>query len=198
MEKQDLIKRIQDPTVVDYTYGIGFFAIFIFFVVVIIGPNISTVFEIRQQYADLKEVNNQYTATIATINKLQSIIATRKDDFPLLAESLPDQVKISQVVTDLGSLPLNVSDAQEIAYPGFAVGTQSKVIDKKALPNELKSFPIQFRVSGSQAYISDIIDQLMTQKRLKTISSYTVSPSTGGASESAVLDAQIQIQVYYQ
>ena len=197
MDKQDLIRKIQDPTVVDYTYGIGFFAIFIFFVVVIIGPNISTVFEIRQQYADLKEVNSQYTTTIATINKLQSIIATRKDDFPLLAESLPDQVKISQVVTDLSTLPLSDSDAQEISYPGFAVGRQSKVVDKKAKPNELKSFPIQFRVSGSQAYISSIIDQLMTQKRLKTISSYTVNPSTG-ASESAVLDAQIQIQVYYQ
>jgi Tfp pilus assembly protein PilO len=197
MDKQDLIKRIQDPAVVDYTYGIAFFVVFIFFVVVIIGPNISTVFELSQQYADLKEVNTQYTTTIATINKLQSIIATRKDDFPLLAESLPDQVKISQVVTDLGSLPLSVSDAQEIVYPGFAVGTQSKVVDKKAKPNELKSFPIQFRVSGSQAYISSIIDRLMTQKRLKSISQYTVSPSSV-ASSSGTLDAQIQIEVYYQ
>lgn len=197
MDKQDLIKRIQDPTVVDYTYGIGFFAIFIFFVVVIIGPNVSTVFELRQQYADLKEVNSQYTTTIATINKLQSIISSRRDDFPLLTESLPDQVKVSQVVTDLSSLPLSAGDAQEITYPGFAVGTQSKVVDKKAKPNELKSFPIEFRVSGSQAYISSIVDQLMTQKRLKTISAYTLSPSTV-ASESAVLDAQIQIQVYYQ
>lgn len=197
MDKQDLIKRIQDPTVVDYTYGIGFFAIFIFFVVVIIGPNISTVFELRQQYADLKEVNSQYTTTIATINKLQSIISSRRDDFPLLTESLPDQVKVSQVVTDLSSLPLSAGDAQEITYPGFAVGTQSKVVDKNAKPNELKSFPIEFRVSGTQAYISSIVDQLMIQKRLKTISAYTLSPSTV-ASESAVLDAQIQIQVYYQ
>lgn len=197
MDKQDLIKKIQDPAVVDYTYGIGFFIIFIFFVVVIIGPNITTVLELRQQYADLKAVNSQYTATIATINQLQSLISSRREDFPLLADSLPDQVKISQVISDLDSLQLDGANAQEVSYPGFAVGTESKKVDKKVPANDLKSFPLQLNISGTQADISNVVDQLMTQKRLKTISQYTLAPAPG-SSESAILDAQIQIQVYYQ
>ncbi|MEI6326626.1 MAG: hypothetical protein WCO78_00725 [Candidatus Roizmanbacteria bacterium] len=197
MDKQELIKKIQNPAVVDYTYGIVFFLIFIFFVVVVIGPNIATVFKLRQQYVDLRAVNDQYTQTIMAINKLQSLILTRRDDFPLLTITLPEQVKISQVISDLDALRLDESNSQDVAYPGFVVGTQSKVVDKKTPANELKSFPLLLKISGSQSHISDVIDQLLSQKRIKTISQYVLTPS-GVASTSATLDAQIEVLVYYQ
>lgn len=197
MDKQELIKKIQDPAVVDYTYGIGFFVVFIFFVIVIIGPNIATVFQLRQQYEDLKVINSQYATTISTINRLQSLLSSRRNDFPLLSESLPDQIKISQVVEDLYSLPISVQDEQEVVYPSFVVGTQKKSIDKKAKKDDLKSFPIQITLTGSQEYVSSILEQLASQKRLKTISKYSLS-SSSESSSSAVLDTQVEIQVYFQ
>lgn len=201
MERESLIQKIYNPRFVDYSYTIAFFIIFSFFVVGIVWPNISTVFELRQKYIDLQTVNEQYTKTINDLTKLQLILASRQDDLSLLTEAVPSQIYVSKIIDDLTV----VSDAPTISLPKFELGPPDKskqapvkTITQPAGPKpSLQTYKVRVQVSGPYEHIRDAYEKIYNQRRLKTISGFMLSVDSR-ATGSGEFVADIDTESYYQ
>ena len=89
----------------------------------VVQPNIATIFSLQQQYTDLQDRNQHYDETILTLTKLQSLLGSHRSDFGLLEQALPRQVDVHTVIRDIdrASNPIT-SDKQELVYPGFTIG----------------------------------------------------------------------------
>ena len=202
MERESLIQKIYNPRFVDYGYAIAFFIIFSFFVVGIVWPNISTVFELRQKYIDLQAINDKYTKTISDLTKLQLILASRQEDLSLLTEAVPSQVYVSKIIDDLTA----VSDAPTMSLPKFEVGTSDKAkqVAVKATPGQpaapkpsVQTYKVRVQVSGSYDHVREAYEKIYHQRRLKTISAFALSADSR-ATGSGEFVADIDTESYYQ
>lgn len=202
MERESLIQKIYNPQFVDYGYAIAFFIIFSFFVVGIVRPNISTVFELRQKYIDLKAANEQYTKTISDLTRLQLILASRQDDLSLLSEAVPSQVYVSKIIDDLAL----VSEAPTISLPKFELGSadKSKQIPTKTAPGQqigpkptVQTYKVRVQVSGPYDHVREAYEKIHNQRRLKTISGFALSVDSR-ATGSGEFVADMDTESYYQ
>ncbi len=202
MDRESLIQKVYNPRFVDYGYAIAFFVIFGFFVLGIIWPNITTVFELRQKYIDLQSINKDYTATIDNLTKLQLILASRQSDLSLLTEAVPPQVYVSEIIDDLTS----ISDAPTISLPKFEVGATDKTLPSqtKAPPGQpaspkptVQTYKVKVQVTGNYEHVRESYEKLYNQLRLKTITAFALS-ANNQATASGEFVADIDTESYYQ
>lgn len=202
MERESLIQKIYNPQYVDYGYTIAFFVIFSFFIIGIVWPNISTVFELRQKYIDLQTTNEQYTKTINDLTRLQLLLASRQEDLTLLTEAVPTQVSVTKIIDDLTV----VSDAPSITLPKFELGStdKSKQATTKTPPNQatsskpsIQTYKVRVQVSGPYDRIREAYEKIYNQRRLKTISTFALSADSR-ATKSGEFVADIDTESYYQ
>lgn len=169
MNRKDIVDKIKDKKVQDYTLTIVFFIMFAFFVFFAIRPNILTAFNLRKELSELRLKDKQFEDTILKIVEYQSILAANRDNFFLLDEALPETPQIYKVIDDVrktasaSSVIASRINVEEINLQGLKKNPRKKsyivTMDATASTQELKLF----------------IKNLSTQRRLKTIKNLDIT-----------------------
>lgn len=196
MDKDHLVKRIMNPAFVEHAYAIAFFVVFIFSLLLVVRPSVTTIFTENSQLAQLKQANQQYGQTIETVKRLQALISAYQADFPLLDEAIPDRLRIYQIIADAERLPLASDSAKYLDLGGFDVGVDRALHTKKkdsASPYQI--YTLTFQVDGDFDTVEKLIRDIQHQRRVKTIRNLTVSRAPE-SSASGKLNLQLALDIY--
>lgn len=169
MNRKDIVEKIKNKKVQDYTLTIIFFVIFAFFVFFAIRPNVLTAFNLRKELAELRLKDRQFEDTILKIVEYQSILAQNRDSFYLLDEALPASPQVYKVVDDVrqsasaSSIVASRINVEEINLQGGKKSTT------------MKSYVITLDASADTKDLKAFIANLSNQRRLKSIKNLDIT-----------------------
>ena len=169
MNRKDLVEKIKDKKVQDYSLTIIFFILFAFFVFFAIRPNVLTAFNLRKELAELRLKDKQFEDTILKIIEYQTILSANRDNFYLLDEALPKTPQVYKVIDDVSETASASSvittriSAEEI--PIF--GEKNNV--------RMKSYAVTMSASASTDSLKAFIVNLPKQRRLKSIKNLDIT-----------------------
>ncbi|OGK31249.1 hypothetical protein A3B02_00265 [Candidatus Roizmanbacteria bacterium RIFCSPLOWO2_01_FULL_42_14] len=210
--KDELIKKIQNKSVKDYTYAIMFLLVASFFAFWVIRPVLSIAISIRRQGEDLHRINATYEKNITRVLELQSQIEDIRAKRYLLDETVPEGVNLSGFIQDIqraghdsGVKVTSVMiDPISLKVDPSMKSKVRKVVAKKDTDNQALSkvqtvgarIKVEATYEGFQAFLL----ALLNQRRIKQITGLkmTVENKTS-RTEPKVIDLTIQaiIETYY-
>ncbi len=205
MNREDLISKVLNKKVKDYTFPVVFFIIFSIFVFFAIRPNLVTAFSLQRQLDELRLQDEQYETVILNIVNYQSVIEQSRQDFVVLEEAVPSSPQIYAVVEDIrnaatqsGMLVSNI-DVSDVLLKGSAVesdavttnGTNQLSLDDK------KRFVVKFQATSSFNEIRTFLTQLSTQRRLKLVESMNINAANRVGSQSATFNISLVVESFY-
>lgn len=207
MNKEDLISKLVNKRVRDYTFPVIFFIIFSIFVFFAIRPNLITAASLQRQLDELRLQDEQYETVILNIVNYQSIIEQTRQDFVVLEEAVPSSPQIFSVVDDIrraatesGMLISNM-DISDVILKGIEgaageVKTNSREATQPSLKDK-RQFVIKFQATSSFNEMRQFLNQLATQRRLKKVESMNVSAANKESSGSATFSISLVIESFY-
>ena len=185
------VKKLFNNKAKDYTYTIGFFVIFSFFIFAVIRPNLVTVFEINAKIKQLKEVDKVYGSQIDKIVTVQSVFESNREDMYLLNEAISIQPEVNRILSDI-----NVSSDESSLKTERISVSDLNLKDKGAL-NKLKSFKVNMDLVGNFEDTLAFIKKLYVQRRLKLLPDFELTNQVATSSESAGLKIKLNVEGYY-
>lgn len=191
MNKKALLAKILNKRVKDYSFAISFFLIFSFFVFFAIRPSLSTIFSLRKELADLRKIDSNYEKGIITVITVQSDIEKYRGDFYLLDEAVPSQLAATKVVEDLRR------SASETGMIIKKINFSELPLKEKQKKKELKSYIVVIDTDDNFVNVKKFIEDILIQRRLKTIKSLTIGRDVKESSASGVLKIKIELDSYY-
>lgn len=191
MDKNILLKHLFDKKVQNYGYVIVFLIIFSFFIVFIIKPNISIVFQLEKEKNYLNKLDKTYENTIIEIVNLQSEMEKIRPNLDIIKQALPSQVGIDKVVDDLSkSASASSISIKKVNFSSFSLVNQR---------NNEKVNEIQFNIDFISSFrnASDYLKSLLMQRRLKGINQITFDKPLNIATDSADLNIKLSGEMFY-
>lgn len=202
MNREDLIKKVVNKKVKDYTFVVFFFLIFSIFVFFAIRPNVLTAINLQNELNELRFQDEQYERTILNIVDYQTILETTRDEFYLLEEAVPTSPQLYSMVENIqkaasssGALvrDIQVSEVQFKSVEGKA--EEKKDTDDQETDAQL--FLVNFNLEGNLVQTRSFVRTILNQRRLKTFETINLSTSQSQASQSAQYSVSIQLEGYY-
>jgi len=191
MDKNSLIKKLTAKNIEDYSYAIIFFLTFSFFVLVVIKPNITTVFSLQKELDELKVIDESYNGVIDKIINIQTLLESSRDQIYLIEEAVPTTPQLNSLISNI----------RQIATESNVVVNQLSVseinLKKEGKRNEAELVQVDFETTTSFEGINNFIMVLQEQRRLKTIDNISISSDTKGATDSGKLNVSLIINGYY-
>jgi len=192
MNKNELQRRLLGRKIKDYSFSIGFFLIFSFFIIFVIKPNISLIFSLQKQKSELTNLDNNYQAVIMSIVDVQSKLENARDNLYLLTEAIP-------AVPDIGGL---VNDVSKSASNAGLIITKFNIdqVDLKHENSDKANFSgVKISLEGESDFkqAQAFINRLLDQRRLKKIRRLTIANGLPASSGSAALKVQFELDGYY-
>lgn len=193
MDRSFLINRINNKRVKDYSFTIGFFVVFSFFVIFAIRPNLTTAFNLEKELAQLREVDKNYEDAIIQIVSLQSIMEQNRDKFYLLDDAIPARPRVNKVIDDVSI------SASQAGVTIKKMNVSEVSLKENQTKNDKQSFRIAVDMADDFGKAESFIETLLSQRRLKTVHNISIKKDdlTVGSSSSAVLKIQMEIDGYY-
>jgi hypothetical protein len=199
MEKNQLIKGLLQKGQ-DYSqqiYLIGFFIVFIFMLVFVVRPTINMYIIKNKELQDTIHLSSEYQKVISSLTALQAILESHRDDFGMLDQAIPKNILMYQLTQDVRNSFLKYTPTRSYSFPSYVIkksDTKAESISK----SELKPYKILVNVSGSYPTMRSVLEQILNQRRVKTVKTLMLSrPEGESASESAELDMKLEIEAYY-
>lgn len=169
MNRQDIVNKIKNKKVQDYTLTIVFFVIFSFFVFFAIRPNLLTAFNLRKELAELRLKDKQFEDTIIKIVEYQSILEQNRDRFYLLEEALPQSPQVYKVIDDVRKTASSSSMvASRINVEEIPIQTTQKNSNRK-------SYVVTMDAAGTTSQLRGFLATLTNQRRLKSIKNLDIA-----------------------
>lgn len=191
MDKESLIKQFTSKKAKDYTYGIIFFLIFSFFIFFVIRPNLVNVFSLQEELGKLQIMDTGYENVIKKIINIQTFLETNRSDLYLLDQAVSSTPQINKLVQDI----------EAAASASGIIVTQINIskIDLKDKTVRTKKNILTVNIATHTGFgeARDFVNNLISERRLKTLKSITLDRNEKSASSSAELDIKIDLEGYY-
>lgn len=191
MNKTQLLEKILNKKVKDYSFTVLFFVVFTFFIIFVIKPNLTMAFSLRSQLEQLRTLDKSYEQAILNIINLQSSIEAKRDKFHLLDEAFPKEPKVYQIIDDIktaasssGTTLKNIS-VGEIQLRGGVDTVKTKEIN------------VSLEISSDFAGIKNFMVEIYSQRRLKIIKNLDISKLVKQASNEADLKINFSVDSFY-
>ena len=204
MNREELIQKVMNKKVKDYTFVVFFFLIFSVFVFFAIRPNILTAINLQNELNELRFQDEQYERTILNIVDYQTILETTRDEFYLLEDAVPasprlyGMVENVQKAASVSGAVINDIQVSEVQFKAEEVEKKSNG-KRKNDTSELSanSYIVNFNLEGNLQQTQSFIRTILDQRRLKTFETITLSTSQSNASQEAEFNVAIQLEGYY-
>lgn len=191
MDKNNILKHLFDQKVRDYSFVVAFLIIFSFFIIFIIKPNISLVFQLGREKDYLDQLDKNYENTIIEIVNLQSEMEKIRPNLDIIDQALPNQVAIDKVVDDLQkSASVSSVSIKKVNFGNFSLINRDS--DKK-----LKKIQFNIDFISSFKNASDYVKFLFKQRRLKGINQIIFDKPLDASTDSADLNIKLVGEVFY-
>lgn len=186
MDKQKLLTLLRDEKVQDYTFTIFFFLVFSVFVLFAIRPNILTAFSLQRELQELKLKNREAEEVILQIVNYQSVIENYRDKLPLLDEAVPSSPGLARA-------------AEEVRLTAASSGlvVEQLTVDSITFSDEmgtgeLETYSIALSSTSSSEQMTQFIQAILNQRRLKIFDSLSISAGSDGT-----INVSFQMRTYY-
>lgn len=176
----------------DYSYAVLFFVIFSFFIVAVIKPNVTAVFELQKEKERLMVVRNSYSAVIDKIVDIQSTFENIRLDAPIINEALPVGAQINKVIKDIDA----AASSSGVLINRFNIDELNFKKEKNTVTNNLKA-AVDLEVIGDFEQIKNFTGVLLKQRRLKTVDDILITRENEKGTDSASLKAIIKLSTKY-
>lgn len=186
-----MLKKLFSKKTQDYTYAIGFFFIFSFFIFYVIKPNLITVFEINAKIEQFKRINIVYGEQIDKVIEIQSALEENRDDFTLINKAIATKPEVNKVLSDL-DISTEGSRLTSERINTFDIDLKDK---ESAL--KLKSFIINMELKGTFDDTMAFIKKIYEQRRLKLIEELELARDEKESSPSSILKIKLEVGGYY-
>ena len=197
MDKDKLVAQITNngKNYSQQGYLIGFFVIFILLIVFVVRPNINEYLIRQKQLEETTQLIQQYQKAILSLNALQSVLESHRDDFVMLDQAVPSGLGIYQIAIDIRDTFLDHTPSKKYSFPPYVVTNESK--DKvKLTSNNLKEYVITVDMNDTYQSLQDVLGQVLNQRRIKSINSIAISKPVE-ASSSSKLNMKLEIKAYH-
>lgn len=191
MDKEHIKKQLLSKKTKDYTYGIIFFITFSFFVFFVIRPNLVNVFSLQEELGKLHLLDTGYENVIRKIIDIQTFLETNRGELYLLDQAISSTPQINKLVSDI-----------EAAASSSGVIVHQVDINKVDLKENIKrtsrnTLLINMATRTGFDEANSFVNNLLIQRRLKTLKSISIERDSKYASGSAVLDIKIELEGFY-
>ncbi|MDO8497898.1 MAG: type 4a pilus biogenesis protein PilO [bacterium] len=191
MNRTDLVEKLMNKKVKDYSFTVLFFVIFAFFAIFVIKPNLSTAFSLQKELLELRALDKNYEQGILNIVNFQSLLETKREDFFLLDDAIPPHPFISQLIGDIDRLSsssgivvkkINIQD----------INLKETVVDKK-----LRQISLNLELEADFPKTHEFFKAIINQRRIKAVKKIAITKSSKEASGSSTLKIQFDVDSYY-
>ena len=191
MDKNNLLKHLFDKKVRDYSSVVVFLIIFSFFIIFIIKPNISLVFQLDKEKNYLDQLDKNYENTIIEIVNLQSEMEKIRQNLDIIDQALPNHVGIDKVVDDLQkSASLSSVSVKKVNFGSFS-------LIKRTSNKELKKIQFNIDFISNFKNASNYVNSLFKQQRLKGIRQINIDKPLNIATDSSDLNIKLVGEIFY-
>lgn len=203
LNKKKLILDLTGKEIKDYSYLIGFFLIFSFFIFFVIRPNLKSLFESYLLIEKLKKDDSLYEKEIVNIINIQEKIINSRNDLPIINSAVTFKPEINQLINDIiKAITNNYFIVDNFSFNNVNL----KDISKK---NILKPISFSLKLTGNFPNLISLINEIHQQRRLKLIKSISITKeinqeipiisteSASLSSESAQLKINLIVEGYY-
>lgn len=210
MNKNDILSKVLNKKVQDYSFLVFFFLIFAVFVFFAIRPNLLTAFRLQSELEELRFQDQQYERIILNIVEYQTILEQTRDSFYLLEEAIPQSPEIYAMVneirkaaSDSGIIIRNLKVSQVVLKDDGTQGNKNGSNDapKKRTAGtqgeENKSYKVEFDIESNMTETKNLLARTFNQRRLKLIKKMAMSSSQQVATTSAVFRVTLEVEGYY-
>lgn len=191
MDKEKLLKPFKSKKAKDYTYLIGFFLTFSFFLFVVIRPNILSVIQKQAKIDELKRVNDFYEKQINKVIELQTVFETSRNDIGLLKEAVSVGAQVNKILSDTNTV------AQENDLVIGSINIADLNLKDTGDGKKVKSIELTMQLTGDFPSMRKFIQTVYNQRRLKMIKSLTISRGEKTASDSGLLNMDLELEGFY-
>lgn len=163
-------------------------AIFSFLAVSLFGlyavlPTMRTILYLKREIRDKTSVNKQMEDKIASLIESQAVFEASGGRLSLLFDAIPQGPNPVELSRTLIQLAQNSSASMS----SVAVSSVPFVAQKKT------SFPVTVVMGGSYPALKELLDSMLSLRRIVSIDAIRFSPNTGGVPLQLVL----QLEAYY-
>lgn len=208
MNKNDILNKITNKKVQDYSFLVLFFLIFSVFVYFAIRPNLVTAFSLQQELEELRFQDQLYESTIIDIVEYQTLLEETRDDFVLLDEAVPKEPDIYSLVDDireaaeLSDITVSNLRVSEVTFKEGKLTSEqikSKSQQKKKVQDETdyNSYIIEFTIDANFAESQEFLSRTIAQRRLKVFNSLKLNAGSQQASQSAQYSVSLEVEGFY-
>ncbi len=173
----------------DYTYAIGFFLTFSFFIIFVIRPNLINVFSSASQIEELKKIENVYDAQIDTILLIQADLEKYRPDLIYVDEAIAGSPLVNKVLSDINAAAVDNSiDVVRLDVHDINL----KSTDKP----DLRGIKVEMDCTGTFDEAYAFLQDITNQRRLKVANEVAIARDSE-ATDSANLNITLQLEGYY-
>lgn len=192
MDRAKLLSYLKGKRTQDYSYAIAFFLLFSFFVFALIRPNIVEIFSSFERITQMERVDSFYEEQIGKSLNLQQSMEQIIDKTYLLNEAMTTRPKVNKLLDDIKiALDKNQLEVEKMNISDINI----KESGGQQAP---KAVTINLSVLGDYTGISNFMNDLYSQRRIKLIKNVKISKEVEtAASGSAQLQAIMLIEGYY-
>lgn len=204
MNKEDLISKVLNKKVRDYTFPVIFFLIFSIFVFFAIRPNLVTAFSLQRQLEELRLQDEQYETVILNIVNYQSLIEQTRNDFIVLEQAVPNSPQIYTMVDEIrnaatqSGMIVSTIEISDVTLRGLTdVDGTVKPETKTGSLEDKKKYIIKFQATSTFNEVRSFLAQLASQRRLKLVNAMNVNAASKQGSQSATFNISFVIEGFY-
>lgn len=196
MNREELLARVLNKRVRDYTFPVVFFLIFSVFVFFAIRPNLVTAFSLQRQLDELRLQDEKYDTVILNIVSYQSLIEQTREDFVVLDQAVPKSPLIYTLVADIrdaattSGMVVNTMEVSDVSLQG-------KTLKDDQTKEKNKQYVVKFSALSSFNDVRGFFTKLSTQRRLKVVNGMNVTSATIEGTKSATFNISFILEGYY-
>ncbi len=185
------LEKIFTKKTKDYSFIIVFFLIFSFFVLFVIRPNLTTVFNLQRERDQLAQLDQDYERAIFNIVSIQSSLERNRESFPLLNDAVPSAAQVNRVIDDITKIASSSSfDIKKIDINQISLKEST---DK----NKTHSYQVFLESTADFNTARKFIDDLLQQRRLKTLQTLNFEQDNKESTQSSLLRIKLEIEGHY-
>lgn len=141
-----------------------------FFGIFAINPTLSTIVELKRQYADLQFVYEKLVTKTQSLSVLLQKYQSMSVDLPVIFESMPKSPEAARLVGQVNSL-LRTSNLKIRSFRTFGFEISP---EKKNIANSASSFMFSLEATGEYGDMIDFVSHMTKLSRLITVESVSV------------------------
>jgi Tfp pilus assembly protein PilO len=186
-DKQAANRKILLDKTRDYTYIVMFLLVFSIFIFFAIRPSLTTAFSLKKEESDLKRIDAIYEKKIAEIITIQSLLEQNRDKIHLLDQAVSNYIEMNKVLKDIGEA------SSSVQIKKTSIGEVSLV---KESDKALQKLKVQLEAVGSFDDILKYMNEIHSQRRLKTIQKVIISRDAT-STDSGQIKVSMELEAYY-